>query len=668
MLRELSAGEPCVFPACAFGVRPMAEMVRGGLFVPGFPPDSGDHIGLEIDGEISEFCVYRVRGEFHCEEIREANPRRLRHTEDDLTMHTLVRTRFYEFVATDLGITGQVIELGNGIWELGRKRLQGRDNSKVIFIEVGVPATALELTLMRDPFMTLCLLHHGKSPTHDWHSDKTLVRGVIEVRDGRYASDVFEDLSASQKSSFKISSHSPNEINDHNKSLPLLRSDVDPEIFQEKENNNFLTLVAPDYIEWKSIVLRSLIKRRNHFQAFLLGAINMAKLVDARIFDSADPLDDLPDVIWLDIDGGDESYEIVQSRDKIHCYKISIPSHCETFQSEEIGYEFTVKDFSPHKLVRENFYAIMAGDLGITTQVCRLGDGLWELGRKNIAGQGRARVIFVEQGVEKNDIVACLALHGFKTNCLLFHGKPPAQISVPDKNVVSSPVLVEDGRFFTEVFEDLVASRPDSIPGTGVDLDSTPQRLVILGEEFEMPLHRGKPLIGLRYLATCFDLARQCIPVWDLFVAVKPGLSDLDRGLDSTGMKRSVERPSIQPVWEDAKMDAATRKIVGQDLAKKRKRLESLAEQGVTTGAEVRNLNKEVAELKKYLDEGQGINGRKRALKHGDKEKARDSVRGGIKKVIEIVENQNPARAEELRSSLDLGYDVMFKPPPDWGI
>jgi hypothetical protein len=48
----------------------MTVMVKGGLFTAGFPPDSGDHIGLEIDGDLSEFCVYRVRGEFHCEEIQ----------------------------------------------------------------------------------------------------------------------------------------------------------------------------------------------------------------------------------------------------------------------------------------------------------------------------------------------------------------------------------------------------------------------------------------------------------------------------------------------------------------------------------------------------------------------------------------------------------------------
>jgi hypothetical protein len=334
------------------------------------------------------------------------------------------------------------------------------------------------------------------------------------------------------------------------------------------------------------------------------------------------------------------------------------------------------KDLRWHTLKREAFYALMSGDFGIAGPVVRLDRGIWELGRRNIPGKGRAKVFFVEQGVEKNDLIACISQHGFKLNCLLFHGKSPAQISVPDKNVVSSPVLVADGCFVTEVFEDLAASRPDLIPETGVDLDSTPQSLVILGEEFQMPLHRGKPLIGLKYLATCFDRARQCIPVWDLFVAAKPGLADIDSDSDdeadtelvSTGMKLSDERLIIQPGWEDVKVDSDTRKIVGQDLAKKRKRLESLAKRGIQTGVEVSKLTKEIADLKKYLDAGQGVGGRKRALKHGDKEKARDSVRGGINKVIAIVERQNPARAEELRNSLDLGYDVMFKPPPDWGI
>lgn len=177
----------------------MAELVTAGLFTRDFPPDSGDHIGLEIGDQVSDFCVYRVRGEFHCEEVDRANPRRLRYTEEELTMHRLERLPFYQVMAADLTLTGQPAELANGIWEIGRKRLQGRDASKVLFIEHGTPTETLELTVMRDSFSALCLLSHATPPRHDWHSGKTLVAGVIEVRDGRFATDVFEDLSASQR-------------------------------------------------------------------------------------------------------------------------------------------------------------------------------------------------------------------------------------------------------------------------------------------------------------------------------------------------------------------------------------------------------------------------------------------------------------------------------------
>jgi hypothetical protein len=44
-------------------------------------------------------------------------------------------------------------------------------------------------------------LHQGDAPLHDWHSDKILIRGTVEVCEDRYASDVFEDLLASQRES-----------------------------------------------------------------------------------------------------------------------------------------------------------------------------------------------------------------------------------------------------------------------------------------------------------------------------------------------------------------------------------------------------------------------------------------------------------------------------------
>ena len=407
--------------------------------------------------------------------------------------------------------------------------------------------------------------------------------------------------------------------------------------------------------------------------AYFFGTALMAELARGGVFERGFP-PETGDFIVLDIDGESSDFGVHPVRGELVCY--------ENREANPRTLRFSVEELTLHTLRRTAFYTLMAGDLGVAGPVVRLDRGIWELGRKNIRGQGRAKIMFVEQGVGANDLVACLVRHGFKTNCLLYHGKPPAQINVPEKDVVVSSVLVTEGLFVTDVFEDVAASRPESNPETGVDLDSTPQKLVICGEDFLMPLHKGTPLIGLKYFAVLFDRARECIPVWDLFVAAKPGLSapgadgsneegeedPTDTDEVNTGIKRSDKRPITRPGWEDVRMDSGTRKIVGQDLAKKRKRLESLAKQGVQTGSEVRNLKKEISELKNYLDAGQGVGGRKRAIKHGDRDKARDSVRGGIGVVIQHVAKQNPARAEELKNSLDLGYDVMFKPPPEWGI
>jgi hypothetical protein len=418
MLHELSAGMPCVYPACAFEVPLLAEMVRGGLFVPGFSPDSGDHIGLEVDGEMREFCVYRVRGEFHCEEVGVVKPRKLRYSEEELVLHTLNREALYSIMADDFGIPGPVAELGRGVWELGRK---------------------------------------------------------------------------------------------------------------------------------------------------------------------------------------------------------------------------------------------------------------------NFPGQGRAKIIFIEQGVSENDLVACLAQHGFKTNCLLFRGNQLRQIQIPDKTVIHSQVAFQAGQFVTDAFEDVVASRGHSLPVTGIDLDSSPPRLVICGEDFVLPVVHGKPLIGLRYLSILFDRSRDPIPVWDLVMAVNPppapdgsNEEEEDESVDPeqimTGSKRGDHRSKLRPQWNDEEMNAHSKKIARQELAKKQAALESLAAKGEKTGSAFNRLEKEISEIQSYLGGSQRLGRKNKAIKPGDRERARDSVRNGINKVIQVVESQNSERAKELRNSIHFGYDVMFNPPPDWGI
>jgi hypothetical protein len=649
-LSELKAGLPLVVPACALGVNAMAKMVRDGLFVRGFPPESGDHIGLEIDGELSEFCVYRVHDVFHCEETREANPRQLRHSEDELTMHTLARKKFYEIMAADIGVTGQVMEVENGIWELGRKASQAHENSKVIFIEQGVPGPLLELTLMRDPSEVIFLLQYETPPTHDWHCGKTLFRGVIEVRAELFASDAFKDSSPSQNIAKKNSSNPHDVTSTNNQSL--IQAETDSQISQKMKNVKLLRLVAPDFMNWKSIILSTLVKNNNHYQAFRLGADNMKKLVAAKIFYQAKSLDDLPETIWLDINDGDDLYEVERVDNKIHCLELSRNSYRENSQFEQIVYEFTLEEFCPHKFSRENFYALMANDLGITSQVCKLGNGLWELGRKNIAGKGRARIIFVEQGVEQNDIVACIALHGFKTNCLLFSGRTPAEIIVPDKIITFSPVFVEGGRFITEAFEDSIAQHGVPSADTRIELAEHPPKLWICGEEFNLPDDRGRPTLGARYLAYLIENPRTLISCWDIERMVKPMLKEL----------------MSQAYGSDERLDKKALRALDESIKEAKISLEEVMRDPSASQVEIDEAQSELDQLleQKQVDSGKG--GKSRLLGDTNKEKARRRVRKALDAVVAYVAKQNPAIREPLREAVGEGSDIYFNPPPDWNI
>ena len=493
------------------------------------------------------------------------------------------------------------------------------------------------------------LLHHDKPLMYEWHSNKTMIKGVIEVRDGHYTTDDYEDLPALQNSKLRVASDSPYEITKTNQSPPLLQSEMNTEIFHEKMNNQLLTLPAPHFKDWKILVLRGLDIRTNFFQAFKLGAVNMVKLVENRIFDLAEPLDNLPDIIWLDIDGENESYEIIQSSDIINCYRICIPSNCKTFHSENTGYKFTIKDFQPHKLVRENFYAAMAEDLDLTMQVCQLGIGLWELGRKNIAGLGRARFIFVEQGVEKNDIIACIALHGFKNNCLLFHGNPPAQINVPEKHVVSAQVFVTGGQFVTEIFEDLHASSQSS-SATYIDLNSTPKKLVICGEEFRLPDDRGRPTLGVLYLAQLFENPRDAISCWDIERIVKPKLKD------TTSIAFGA----------DPRMDKKTQRALKESIKDARSDLINAQNDHTATPLEIDEAQSKLDGLLEQQQADTGKGGKSRLLGNSDKEKARRRVRKALDAVVMFIAKQNPAIREPLQEAIGEGAQIYFSPPPDW--
>lgn len=349
----------------------MAELVRDGIYIPDFPTRSGDSIVIDTDSGPSDFTVYQIRDRTLCEEYPEMGRRELWFDDSEvLRWHRLSREALYRLMAGDLGTGGQPVELATGVWEIGRKRLPGHDASKVIFIEGGVSAATLELVLLRDPFKALCLLSVSKITGHEGLAGKTIVPGTIEVEGGRFASDVFEDLSASLNGNSRVASS----------------------LFTNNMKPNFIILNPPDYSEWKSIVLRRLDKRNSFFQAYSIGVGNMSKLVDQGIFGARESCDPLPDTCWLQIDDEDESYEIIQVNDDIHCYEMIANT------GKEKCYKFSIDEFTPHKLVREKFYAILAKDLEISGKVLPVETGVWELGRWS-SGELTAKVLFVEAGV-----------------------------------------------------------------------------------------------------------------------------------------------------------------------------------------------------------------------------------------------------------------------------
>ena len=405
--------------------------------------------------------------------------------------------------------------------------------------------------------------------------------------------------------------------------------------------------------------------------ACVFGVPLMAELIRAGVFERGFPPDSGDSVV---IDFGEEwvAFNVFKVRDKWQCVEDRDANPRILLLKDE--------DLTPCTLRREAFFALMAGDLGLTGAVAQLRTGLWELGRKSRPGRDRTKVVFAEACVPWEEIALFVTQDPFRSFCVL---SAATYLDIPpigDKTVVAGLVTVKSGNFTSSAFEDLEASGSLAASVTGVDLDSTPPKLVIMGEEFPMPIHKGSPPIGLKYLAMLIDRARESIPVWDVFLAGHPGDSDNETAGDEdeddlagseeimTGGKFSDKRSSIRPAWEDVDMDAATRARVSRDLAAKRGELESILKRGGTAGKVITKLREDIAALEQYLNAGQGAGGRRRAIKHGDRDKARDSVRGALKTVIKHVARQSPQRADELEKSLDLGYDVMFKPPPDWGI
>lgn len=179
------------------GIEAADRLAGQGILQQGFPPESGDSLVLEHEGERVAFGVFKTGERYMCQEEREANPRSLTRTAAELTLFQIQRSALYRAIAEDLGIVPEAAELHPGIWELGRRAVPGHGRAKVIFVETGHRSEQLQLCLLQETFKLVCVLGHDSTPSNMDVSSKTVITGMVRVRAERFVSEVFEDLTAS---------------------------------------------------------------------------------------------------------------------------------------------------------------------------------------------------------------------------------------------------------------------------------------------------------------------------------------------------------------------------------------------------------------------------------------------------------------------------------------
>jgi hypothetical protein len=401
-----------------------------------------------------------------------------------------------------------------------------------------------------------------------------------------------------------------------------------------------------------------------------LGEEVTRHLLDQRIFSSGFPPDS-GDSVVLDHDGDSVAFSVMRRGQRLICI--------EEREANPRTLDLSPEELRLCELNRASFYQVLAVDLGIAPDLAEQARGIWRIGRRTIRDLGRACIYLVEPGFRPTDLELILDRETFKFVCVLGINDMPEAAAV-GKSIMTGLVRDHEGKFHSEVFADLLASTAPSSAATYVDLGSMPQKLVICGEEFLMAEHKGQPPIGMKYLEHLFDNVREAIPVWTLYLAANPGLSEVamvvgqedeDEEIDEdavmTGAKRGQKQHVLRPNWEEESTNFKSRKLAMTELSKKREQLEQMISKSAAS-ERTKELQAEIVKLEKYLGIGKHPRNRHRPIKNSDLEMARKSVSNGIDVVIRRVAKQSQDRARNLSESIHQGYEVMFNPPPDWGL
>jgi hypothetical protein len=376
---------------------------------------------------------------------------------------------------------------------------------------------------------------------------------------------------------------------------------------------------------------------------YFFGTALMAELVRSGVFERGFP-PEAGDSIVLDVDGESSDFGVHPVRGELVCY--------ENREANPRTLRCSVEELTLNTLRRTAFYTLMARDLEITGQVTELRRGIWELGRKSLPGRDRSKVLFIERGVRETDLILCLMRDGYNTHCLLCHGNLPRQLEIPGKTTAQAILEVRDGHFVSEIFEDLAASQKPTTAETRIVLDESPPTLWICGQEFRLPDDRGRPTLGVLYLAALFDSPRESISCWALERKVSPRLKEL----------------SSVSFGADARMDTRAQRELDEAIKTAKAELDEARREINVSESEIAELESEFERLldKKQADSGKA--GKSRTLGTPDKEKARQRVRKALDAVVVSVEKQSPEVGKQLRTAVGEGGEILFNPPSDWEI
>jgi hypothetical protein len=309
-----------------------------------------------------------------------------------------------------------------------------------------------------------------------------------------------------------------------------------------------------------------------------------------------------------------------------------------------------------HPVDRGGLYRTMVDDLSCRPDIRELAVGIWQLGTFQHPDGTRAKVVIVEQGTPPDTVAQ--QVQALQYTCIFLLGMGKATVSLDSLNRIAGKTILHgqlgtDGdRFYCTAMDEAEDLATPSHPDTYIDINAKPPVLVVNGVSLQLPMNQSNPATGVLLLNYLFEHPCAVVPSWKLELEVFPE-------------KRSHQDTAFgtDPV-SDEKAVASIR----TDAEKAARELAFLRRKRDASQSEIKSAEDEVERLMDALNASRTSRGRKQQLGESSSESARQRVKNNLRKVFDEVQKQDAKIGEQLKSAVRQGYEVMFLPPPDWGM